>query len=514
MASGMGGGNMMHLILLVLACSDWDVNPLADGTPAPSGELTVAPDVIDFGELSPGESDAMSFVVTSTGTAAVTLDDFILQGSGAYALTWPEAGMILDPGESMEVLVTYTPQSISDLGQVIVSSNASIPEIPVDLYGVGLYPAIGIDPSSVSLTSLDGESVSTDVLVESVGSATLEISDHWLTGDRFSVMGDLPVSLEPGESIPLTVTYMPEGDDSTDEGQLWLSTNTDTGSSLVPLQGTIAPPCIGLAEAWGRGLLDIRSEYFGGSIVLENLGGEGAEEICIDRWYVLISEGTQDAGAGDPYYDPSAEYPYGTLSILPGESIRIEYGITSDPAWWCMEHTQYTEESINFDFLGARVPDVVLSHMMNSDQDSVWAWMEDHPMVVVGRTTHYIEPADAAAPVVIKAINMGENATSVTISETIPAGFEASDFSIEPNRTSVTDGGAITMEFDLDIAGAILTGEYEHTDYGELTIEYMLSVSGGDCQGRYTGHEPTAEWMDSDGVMRTTEGSPLIISCP
>ena len=179
-----------------------------------------------------------------------------------------------------------------------------------------------------------------------------------------------------------------------------------------------------------------------------------------------------------------------------------------------MEHTQYTESATSFEFLGARVPDAVLSHMMNGDQDAVWAWMEDHPLVVVGRTTHFIEPADADAPVTIKAVNMGENATSVTISETIPAAFEASGFSLEPSRTSVTDGGAITHEFDVDIAGAILTGEYEHTDYGMLTIDYTLSVSGGNCQGRYTGHTPQAEWMDSDGVMHTTEGSPLILSCP
>merc|ERR1712185_64065 len=113
----------------------------------------------------------------------------------------------------------------------------------------------------------------------------------------------------------MLVEYLPDSSPEDDLGELWVTSNAPSSPTLVPLIGTQIPPCLGLSEAWGRGMLDLYSQY-GSSITIENLGAD--YNICVDRWYVYMGVQTQDAIGGDPFYDPGAEYPLGTITIPPG----------------------------------------------------------------------------------------------------------------------------------------------------------------------------------------------------
>ena len=53
-----------------------------------------------------------------------------------------------------------------------------------------------------------------------------------------------------------------------------------------------------------------------------------------------------------------------------------------------MEQTQLTARSAAYDFLGAYVPEPLLTYMMAEDQDGVWEWMLENPVMIAARGTH------------------------------------------------------------------------------------------------------------------------------
>ena len=489
-------------------CSDWELTELKEQSSLQAA-LSVDPPVLDYGALEPGATQTLSFTLYSEGDVTAHVSAITLQGASAFEVIWDGEGAI-PVGESKEILVTYTASSPVDTAFAVVENDGIEPSLSVELIGVGLYPAIATIPESVSLVSENGENVSTDVLIQSVGSAPLEIYDHWLQGDRFTIDGNIPEILQPGESTSVTVTYDPD-DAFDDYGKLWLSTNTESGTSVVPLEGSVKTPCVGLSEAWDIGLLSIRGDVEG-RIILNHLGGEDDSDICIDQWYVLLSESSQDAGFGDPYYDPGGEYPFGTLTMHPGDSLYFYYGSFDQPAWWCMEQTQYTQPTTNFTFMGARVPRPLLTRMLDMDQEGLWQWMAQNPVVIVGRDTHYIAPRQGDNQVVLRALNMGAYPTTTTITETVSPEFYAYNFSVPPQSLFMEDDGSVTYTFELYLGGTVLTDVDIHTIYSEEIITYTLEPVA-DCQGRYTGVSPTASWIDASGTTQVSDASPLIIDC-
>ena len=77
-----------------------------------------------------------------------------------------------------------------------------------------------------------------------------------------------------------------------DVGNLWLSHNTEIGSSMVYLEGLLQPDCYELSEAWDRGILEIHTTL-SGSIVLEHIGAVEEPNICMDEWYVCSAVSTR-----------------------------------------------------------------------------------------------------------------------------------------------------------------------------------------------------------------------------
>ncbi len=106
---------------------------------------------------------------------------------------------------------------------------------------------------------------------------------------------------------------------------------------------------------------------------------------------------------------------------------------------------------------------------------------------------------------------MGQFGAGVTISETIPPGFTAYNFSYEPFAAETTEEGT-TYLFDIYLQPAILSDPDLPTHYDEIEISYSLEPPE-ECQGRITGNSPIAQWTDQSGTIRTSDGSPLILYC-
>jgi len=496
------------------ACSDYGVESI-DGNPDGAGErlLQVWPEALDFGEVAAGDMVTDSFTITSTGTATVELEPLHVHGSGAFTFIDADVEGPLAPGEFVEVVVAYGAASASDEASAVVGSDAQTQQINVPLTGAGVMPDLVFDPQQVLLQSFDGSAVYGSFVARNEGLVDLVVDSWVLQGERFTAETDLPGTLAPGEETTISVSYTPL-EETSELGYFWASSNDPDGSEVATLEGLYQLPCLGLHEAVTRGYVDIRSNAEG--IIVEHEGED--EEICIDRWYVYISEGTQDAGAGDPSYVADDVYgEEGSIELTRGDQVLFTWGTSQAPAWWCVEQTQLTDTSTSFHFTGAQVPSMLLDTMLGTDFDPnslVWADMRDHPIMIVGRERGWASlPAGGSTLVEVEVVNMGRVAGVAAVSETIPAGMAASNFDLEPFGEDWSEDGSVTYSWEVELAAAEDTADDTHTIYDSQTISYVLQVNDEACLPRTSTPEPWVSWEDSDGTVQEAAGSPLIIEC-
>lgn len=499
------------LWLALAGCSDFALEKVAEPQEEGTRILTATPDLVEFGVLGAGATAAETVTLRSTGTLAVSIASLQVSGSSAYTIAWPETDDLLEPDEELDVVVTYVPVSHDDQASLVAESDAVDPRLVVAILGAGTWPAIAVDPSSVYVETSYELPVEEVVLVESVGTADLVVSDMVVEGASFSAEADLPFTLAPGETAPITVTYTPIEEGETAIGKLWLTTNTPDGYAIVPLEGRDVQPCIGLGEAWDRGFLDAHTQGDGLTFEVENLSGD--TDVCIDDWYVWLSEGSQDLGAGDMDGDAGGTYPAGSLTLAAGSSIEFDASGSRGPAWWCMEQTQYTSPNQDYDFTGARVPEPLLSSMRGSDQGSVWDWMAANPVVIAGRWTNYVEVSEGggSAPVSLRILNMGGQSAVAEVRETLPEGWSMTAASPPPAWEETDDNGGTVYVWQVSLDARVETDLYSPTGYDEETLTYTIGVPP--CRGRQVLTPMETSWEDGDGVARTDTANPLVVRC-
>ena len=499
----------IFLLMGITGCSEFGLNGVG-GKPAEDvGILEVDPGVIDFGVVDNDGTVTDVVTLTSVGSLPVTIEDISLADASTFSLTVAGDVGVLEPGASTDVIVRYTPASADDTDELIVRSDATEPTQTVHLLGAGNYAAIEIDPNSVLFSSNAGETVTETVWVTSAGTANLEISSMLVQGDPFAAEGEIPIVLPPGERTLLTVTYTPEVAGETVSGKIWLSTNTDEGYAVVPLLAQQAPECIGLGEAWDRGDLTAVM-VFGSALKVTNAS---VDDVCIDTWYVWLSEGSQDLGAGDMNGDMGGAYPSGSITLSPGTFETFGALDDSGPAWYCMEQTQQTDHPETYTYLAARVPEPLVSYMQDGDQDASWAWQTENAVMLAGRVTNRVEVSESggSADVTLRILNMGGKDGTAEVRETVPVGYEASDFSQSPIATETNADGDTVYVFSVSLDGRTETDLHLDTIYDDQEITYTLTVPA--CTGRQYIAPMETRWRDSDGIERTDTANPLAVVC-
>lgn len=501
----------MILSLTLAGCIDFELDKIQDPPPEGLRELSADPGLVDYGLLTSPAPVTATVTLTAAGDVPTTISAIDVTGSSAYTLTLPPDDLELAPGDTFPIVVTYLPASAEDEAQLVVRSDATEPQLVVPLLGGGLYPAILVEPASMYMLSGYGESVTEEVMVTSVGTADLDISLMVVQGDQFTADMTLPVTLAPGESVPLSATYTPLVQGESVSGKIWLTTNTAEGFAIVPLEGEYLDPCIGLGEAWDTGVLSAVTLSDGGTLRLQNLSSE--DTICIDDWYLFLSDESQDMGVGDMDADFGDAYPVGSLELGPGDSLEFEADALAGNAWYCVELTQYTQRNAVYEFIGAYVPEPLMTYMLAGDQQAVWDYQDANPMVAMGRVTNFVHVGTGGgeAPVTLRVLNMGDGDVSATIREVVPRGYVASEFSPEPLRTESNSDGDTVYVFQVDLDARTKTGVYEDTIYDEEQVTYTLSVPG--CRGRTALPTATAAWTDAWDESRISYANPLVVLC-
>jgi len=188
---------------------------------APAPTIVLSPNVsnLNFGNVNVSGSGSQNVTLTNAGNANVTISQVMVSGAGFNA--GGAAGLILSPGQSTAVNVTFTPStSGAASGSVSVSSNASNSPAMIGLTGTGVTPIV----HSVSLSWSDGDTTVTgyNAYVASVsGGPYLRMTSSPVAGTSY-----VDSSVQSGRTYYYVVTAL----DSTNQE----STYSSEIAAIVP----------------------------------------------------------------------------------------------------------------------------------------------------------------------------------------------------------------------------------------------------------------------------------------
>jgi hypothetical protein len=288
--------------------------------------LTVDPNSVSFGAVQVGKSQATTVTLHNQGLSAVKLSGMQV-ADPAFALSSGQANATIPAGGSVGLKVTFAPTAAKDYSsQVVIQSGDQKSAIAVS--GTGQQqqsnppPASGSPAIQVSSTSLEfgsvpiGGNAQQTLTVTSTGTAALDINALTATGNGFSTQTPtLPVSLQPGKSLTIPVSFGPKNAGA-ESGKLVIGSDA-VGSSSVAVNlvgsGATSAPAPGNTPA----LTLSSTEVDFGSVAA---GSQGSNSVT------LTSSGTAAvviqslAVSGDAFSTGKIQLP---LILAPGQQIAL-----------------------------------------------------------------------------------------------------------------------------------------------------------------------------------------------
>ncbi len=216
---------------------------VASTAPSPTYLLTPSASSVNFGKILVGSSASKSVTLTNTGNSSVSISQISVSGTGftASGVTPP---VTLAAGQGVSLLVGFSPSLAgASTGSVTVVSSATNSPATISLAGTGAQPQISVVPASVNFGKVTvGVPNPQTVPVSNPGSANLSVTQATVSGTGFGLSAvALPLTLAPGGSAALTVSFTPASASST-AGALTLVSNAPTSPLSVALSGTGVSP--------------------------------------------------------------------------------------------------------------------------------------------------------------------------------------------------------------------------------------------------------------------------------
>jgi len=213
-----------------------------------AGQIAPSPASLSFGSLLPGTSQTLTEVLTNTGTTSVTVSQANLS-SAAFAASGLSLPASLGAGQSLTFGVVFAPTvSGSIAGNLTIVSDASNPQLNIGLAGSGSTPGqLMLTPTSLNFGSISTGSKASLSGTLSVTGSPVTISSGTTTSAEFVLGGiSLPTALAAGQSVPFTVTFLPQTSGSTSANLTFTSNATNssvteslTGSGIAPIQHSV-----------------------------------------------------------------------------------------------------------------------------------------------------------------------------------------------------------------------------------------------------------------------------------
>jgi hypothetical protein len=184
------------------------------GTGTSGGATSVTPGSLSFNATAIGQSFAASYVTFSNKqSAAITVGP--VQATGDFAVSNNTCPASLSAAASCKIYVTFTPTATgARAGTLSIADSVDTNPVEVSLAGTGLAPAT-IAPASLAFHSVvvSATSAVQYATVTNNQPGVLTITQIAAPGGGFlvdsSACGSLPISVAPGHSCKIAVTFSP-----------------------------------------------------------------------------------------------------------------------------------------------------------------------------------------------------------------------------------------------------------------------------------------------------------------
>jgi hypothetical protein len=287
------------------------------GTTTTTPQLTVSPTAVSFGNVPLNVPSTQPVTLTSTGSAAVTINAATVTGPG-FSVTGANFPVTLKPNTSVTLQVQFDPTTAGAAsGQMTVTSNSTTgATTQVTLSGAGTVAAVSqltVSAGSLSFGNVTVNSSATlPVTLTSSGTAPLTITAATAGGADFTDSGaTFPVTLNPSTSVTLQVHFVPTAAGAV-TGQLAIASNSAGGSpTQVTLSGT------GTAAATAQLQVSATSLPFGSvpvnstSTLTLTLISSGTAAVTVNS-VGLTGTGFSDSGATFP------------VTLQPNQSVTLK----------------------------------------------------------------------------------------------------------------------------------------------------------------------------------------------
>jgi len=209
-----------------------------------SEPVTAGPSSLSFGQVALGTKAALSIVLTNVRPWDKTLHSVQTMGS-AFSVSGPAFPVVLTPGQSVELSVTFTPRAAGlTSGRVFIYG----PGLNIPLTGTGTTVGqLSLSPTSVNFGSVEIGTSTTETPTLSATGGSVTISSATSSNAQFAIAGtSFPITINTGQSVPLKVTFTPKTAGNSSATLTFISNATDSRAT-EPVSGTGSAPFVTLS---------------------------------------------------------------------------------------------------------------------------------------------------------------------------------------------------------------------------------------------------------------------------
>ena len=203
-------------------------------------QLGANPSSASFGNVIIGNSNSQTINLTNGGTAAVSISQANVSGTGFSISGLPALPMTINPGVSATFNAVFTPTATGSVtGSISVVSNTPNSSLAIPLSGSGLSAThlLSASPTSLSFNNVNfGSSSSLSVTLTNTGNSNVTISAVTASGAGFNTSGASGTTLAPTQAATLNVTFAPSVAGAV-SGSVAVTSNA-TNSPPIALSGT------------------------------------------------------------------------------------------------------------------------------------------------------------------------------------------------------------------------------------------------------------------------------------
>jgi len=206
------------------------------GTGVSSQVVSASPASLSFGQVAMGSSATLPVVLTNNGSLNATIAG-VQSADSEFSMKSPAVPLILGPGKSVTLNITFAPQWTGECGGSLFVYGA---RLNIPLTGTGTTTAAGqlsVAPAPLNFGDVAVGTTATQAITLTASGATVTVSSASSSSSLFVLEGmSFPLTIPAGQPLSFNVAFTPQNS-GTDAGSLSFTSNASNSQATETLSG-------------------------------------------------------------------------------------------------------------------------------------------------------------------------------------------------------------------------------------------------------------------------------------